>query len=106
MVSDLSKARVDVTRAGTFVFRHSSSTGLFSRATAHHELLHVAQFLRDPSLPAKAKKMGFLQRQLYEPIPALVGSPEIYGLPTLVVTGLSVYVVYESIGLAFEIVPD
>ena len=104
LVSDLSKARVDVMSNGTFVFRHSAGTGAFSRATAHHEMLHLAQFLRDPLLAAKAKKMGFLERLLYEPVPALIGSPEIYGLPTLIATGTTIYLLYQSVGLAFELV--
>lgn len=105
-IDNLGNARIDVTRNGTFVFRHSADTGLFSRATAHHELLHLAQFIRNPSLKTSARNLSFLQRQLYEPIPAIIGSPEIFGVPTLIVTGTGAYVVYESSGLIFELLDE
>jgi hypothetical protein len=104
-ISSLSKARIDVLQNGTYVFRHSADTGLFSRATAHHELLHLAQFLRDPALATRARGLSYLGRQAYEPVPALIGSPEIYGVPTLVVASGGVYLIYESAGLVFEMLP-
>jgi len=100
-VSKLTRSRVDVLRNGTFVFRHSADTGGFSRATAHHELLHVAQFLRDPTLLKKARDLSALGRLPYEPIPALIGSPEIFGPPVLIVSGEAIYLLYE--GGVFEL---
>jgi hypothetical protein len=105
-IENLGGARIDPLANGTFVFQHSTHTGVFSRATAHHELLHLAQFLRDPSLKVSASQMSFLARQAYEPVPALIGSPEIFGAPTLIVSGQVVYLVYESAGLVFKMLSD
>jgi hypothetical protein len=105
-IERLRNARIDVQANGTFVFRHSADTGVFSRATAHHELLHLAQYLRNPSLTLTAGNLSFVRRQPYEVIPALIGSPEIYGVPTLVVSGIVVCVVWESVGLIFELIDD
>ncbi|MEY4630766.1 MAG: hypothetical protein RIQ81_886 [Pseudomonadota bacterium] len=101
-IDSLAGARVDITDAGTFVFQHSADTGIFSRATAHHELLHLAQFLRNPALKVEANQLSFIARQAYEPIPALIGSPEIFGAPTLIVAGEAVYLAYQSAGLIFK----
>jgi len=102
-IDRLRNARVDVFEDGTFVFRHSADTGVFSRATAHHELLHVAQFLRDPSLAQRARGLSRIGRLPYEPVPAFIGSPEIYGPPTLVVSAGGIYFIWETIGLIYEV---
>ena len=64
--------------AGGFVFRHGGGTGYFGRITAEHELLHLAQFVRNPTLRNTAGDLSFFGRQGYEFVPGLIGSPELH----------------------------
>ena len=62
---------------------------LFKREIRSHELLHVAQFLRHPSIGTYA-----LARFYHEPVPGLVGSPFTQGPAYALVAGVLTFDVY------------
>jgi RHS repeat-associated protein len=73
-VSGLGLSRIDPLRNGQFAIRGRVG-GHLARETAEHELLHLAQFLRDQGLASRARTFTWAQRQPFEVVPALVGSP-------------------------------
>ena len=73
-VSGLGLSRIDPLRNGQFAIRGRVG-GHLARETAEHEMLHLAQFLRDPGLAARARTLSWAQRQPFEVVPALIGSP-------------------------------
>jgi hypothetical protein len=52
----------------------------------HHEMLHVAQYLRNPGITTTG-----LIGDFHEIVPSFVGTPEIYGTGTAIVIGGVVY---------------
>jgi len=67
-------SRIDPRSNGRFAIS-SRVGGFFAHETAEHELLHLAQFLRDPALAIRAISFTWAQRQPYEVVPTLIGSP-------------------------------
>ena len=101
-ISKVLGSRIDPTSSG-FVFRHGGGTGYFGRITAEHELLHLAQFIRTPSLRSTAGNLSFFKRQGFELVPGLIGSPELHAtLGSTVLVGLG-YTGVQLWGAAGEI---
>lgn len=82
--SSFGRARVDPNSKGGLTLQLSTNKGYLNQTVAHHELLHVAQFLRQPSLYNIHSTLGRAARLPWEIGPASIGSPEILvGLPSL-----------------------
>ena len=65
-----------------FVIGGRESLGYFNRATSHHEMLHIGQYIRKPNL-IDTRPIGYI----HEVIPSYVGTPELYGGGTIVIVG-------------------
>jgi hypothetical protein len=66
----------------TFVIGGRESFGYFNRATSHHEMMHIGQYIRKPNL-IDTRPFGYI----HEVIPSYVGTPELYGGGTVIVVG-------------------
>jgi hypothetical protein len=77
---------------GEYVLSGSEGTHVLSREAMHHELLHISQYLRNPSIVDTG-----IPGLVHEVIPAYVGSPVLYGTGTTVVVGAGGVVVYEYV---------
>jgi len=71
------------------VLRGPTGSGYFAREALQHELLHVAQYLRNPAI----RDVGPV-RWFHELAPAYVGSPTIY-IPPTVGTGVLIKKAYS-----------
>ena len=72
-----------------FLFGGAESVEYLNRTVAHHELLHVGQYLRNPRI----SDYGGAGR-IHEVLPSFIGTPEIYGGFSLMV-GAWIYGVWE-----------
>lgn len=61
-----------------------------ARTVAHHELLHMGQFLRNPNIAT-----GIPFGPLHELIPSFVGTPEIYLGGSSIFAGIG-YGIYKT----------
>jgi hypothetical protein len=60
-------------KASGFLVGGSSRGGYFARISAHHEMLHIGQYLRKPNISSTG-----LTGLAHEIIPSFLGTPEIY----------------------------
>ena len=75
-----------------FIINGSARGGYFAGEVADHELLHIGQFIRNPSI-----SQGFPVGLVHEVVPSFVGSPVIYVGGTTVIVG-GAYGVYRLTG--------
>ena len=67
-----------------------ASSVYLNRTVAHHEMLHIGQYIRKPNL-IDTRPFGYI----HEVIPSFIGTPEIYGGVSLGL-GAGVWGVYEA----------
>jgi hypothetical protein len=60
------------------------NSGYLSRTIAHHEMLHVAQFMSNPEIATRG--LGGIVNEI---IPSFIGTPEIYGGATTLGLGVA-----------------
>jgi hypothetical protein len=80
-VSNIGKSNINLV-GGKYIVGGVESSGYFSRTVTHHEMMHMAQFIRNPNINTS----GFSALR-HEIIPSFVGTPEIYGGATLLIGG-------------------
>ena len=74
-----------------FVIGGRESLGYFNRATSHHEMMHIGQYIRNPNI-IDTRPIGYI----HEVIPSYVGTPELYGSGTIVIGG-AVYIINDAL---------
>jgi hypothetical protein len=113
-VESFTKAQVGMTLNGKYAMRLGPGSGYISRITAHHELLHMSQYIADAGLNAATRswsgKLGgglggqgyaLLRRLPYEIVPSAIGSAGFHG-PALVGIGGVALGGYEISGWIFR----
>ena len=81
LVSNIGRSNINLV-GGRYIVGGVESAGYFSRTVTHHEMMHMAQFIRNPNINTS----GFSAMR-HEIIPSFVGTPEIYGGATLIIGG-------------------
>jgi hypothetical protein len=67
---------------GQYIIGGVESADYLNRTVMQHEMLHIAQYLRNPGITTTGIIGGF-----HEIVPSFVGTPEIYGGGTAIVIG-------------------
>jgi len=65
-----------------FLVGGRESLGYLNRATSHHEMMHIGQYIRNPHV-IDTRPFGYI----HEVIPSFIGTPELYGGGTIIIGG-------------------
>jgi hypothetical protein len=81
LVSNLGRSNINSV-GGRYVVGGVESSGYLARTVTHHEMMHMAQFIRNPNINTTG--LGAMRHEI---LPSFIGTPEIYGGATLLLGG-------------------